>query len=189
MDKNFTENKKSQRISTTWIAVMAMHSALIFLCIQYFRIPMGEQFVHFGNALVVLGVLVFGFSRGTLSGAMGLFLFDLLNGYVATSWIYTLECVAISALAYFLFEKVFKKNDKIHIITTIAVSTSILKIITNMIRYTFFKGMFVMQLGLNESLIYALTKITGTFGSAIFTAITVPLLYPIYKRIAKNIKF
>ena len=43
---------------------IALFAALIFLGVQLFRIPLGHQFVHFGNALVVVGCLVFGSKKG-----------------------------------------------------------------------------------------------------------------------------
>lgn len=39
---------------------LSLYAALIIVSIQFLRIPLGAQFVHLGNALVVIAVLIFG---------------------------------------------------------------------------------------------------------------------------------
>lgn len=70
---------------------VSLFAALILVSVQFLRIQVGPQFVHLGNALVVIAVLVFGSGFGALAAALGLGLFDIFNGYAAEVWITILE--------------------------------------------------------------------------------------------------
>ena len=48
----------NNKLTTRELVELSLFSALIALSIQFFRIPVGPQFIHFGNALVV-GLLSF----------------------------------------------------------------------------------------------------------------------------------
>lgn len=65
---------------------MAFFTAITFLGIQAFRIPVpavvGTPFIHFGHVFVVMGMLLQGGKKGAVTGTAGLVIFDLLNGYV-----------------------------------------------------------------------------------------------------------
>lgn len=76
-----------KHLTTRQLVELSLYAALIFVSVQCLRIPMGAQFVHFGNALVVVAVLLYGSRLGALVAAVGLGLFDVLNGYAAEVWI------------------------------------------------------------------------------------------------------
>ena len=71
----------------------SLFAALIYLGVSIFRIqmPFTTQFVHFGNALVVVGCLLFGTKQGAIAATIGLGIFDILNGYAAVVWETILE--------------------------------------------------------------------------------------------------
>ncbi len=186
---NNLQQTKSSKMTLIEMVETALYAALIFLGVAFFRIPTGgTQFVHFGNALVVVGVLVLGSTRGAIAAGIGLFLFDVTHGYASAAPITVLESVLVCVVLYFVFEKAMKKNDKAFNIVLVALIAAITKIILNFIKYTFYKGMFLQGLVFEAAAINALTKITGTFGSALLTFIAVPLLYPIFKTVIKQIK-
>lgn len=163
------------------ITLTSMYATLIFLSIQVFRIPVGPQFIHFGNALVVVGVLVLGFKRGTLAALIGLATFDLLNGYAAEIWIISIEAIIVCLIVSSMFH-LFKQQDTIRHITMIAIIAAITKIILNLTKYILI-DLIVKNLTLQAATVSALTKILGTFGSAAATIIAVPILYYVLKRI------
>ncbi|AVW08216.1 hypothetical protein DA076_10965 [Lactiplantibacillus plantarum] len=72
------------------LVLAGLFAAIIFIGISVLRIPLpaivGRPFIHFGNILTVLAVMLLGFGYGATVGAVGLGLFDILNGYAATSW-------------------------------------------------------------------------------------------------------
>ena len=55
---------KKQILDLQTLTMISLFAALIFLSIQFFKIPVGAQFIHFGNALVVVGCLIFGSKLG-----------------------------------------------------------------------------------------------------------------------------
>ena len=168
----------------------SLFAALIYLGVSVFRIPMPftTQFVHFGNALVVIGCLIFGTKRGALAASIGLGIFDLLNGYASVVWETILESLIVCYVIHLVYEKLLKKNDKIGNIIAVGVVAAIVKIIVNIIKYTFLRGMIVGGLALVPAFIQAINKITGTFGSAIFTVVAVPIVYPLFKEALKRVR-
>ena len=168
----------------------SLFAALIFLGVSAFRIqmPFTTQFVHFGNALVVIGCLIFGTKRGALAASIGLGIFDLLNGYASVAWETILESLIVCYVIHLVYEKAMNKDDKIANVIIVGVVAAIVKIIVNIIKYTFLRGMIVGGLALTPAFIQAINKITGTFGSAIFTVIAVPIVYPLFKKALKRVR-
>lgn len=70
-----TSSKLAHRIE------LSLYASLIFIAVQLLRIPVGAQFVHLGNALVVVAVLLYGSKEAALVASLGLGIFDILNGY------------------------------------------------------------------------------------------------------------
>ena len=94
-----------KHLTTRQLVELSLYAALIFISVQFLRIPLGAQFVHFGNALVVVAVLLYGSRLGALVAAIGLGLFDVLNGYAAEVWITILESLIVCLVLHFVFEK------------------------------------------------------------------------------------
>lgn len=168
------------------ITQVGLFAALIFLGIQFFRIPTGTQFVHFANSLVVVGCLIFGSKKGALAASIGLTVFDLLNGYAAEIWSTILESLVVCWGIHLVYERLLKSNDRLQNIIGIGILAALIKIVLNLLRYTFLRGMIVGGLSFTPALIAAASAIVGTFGSALFTVVTVPILYPIFKRISRQ---
>ena len=86
--KTTTQNTTLQgkhQTNTKSIVMTAFFAAIIFIGIQAFRIPMpaavGTPFLHFGHIFVMLAILMLGPVRSSISGVIGLVVFDILNGY------------------------------------------------------------------------------------------------------------
>ena len=75
--------------------------------------PFTTQFVHFGNALVVVGCLLFGTKQGAIAASIGLGLFDILNNYADVAWQTVLESLIVCYVIHLVYEKAMKKDDKI----------------------------------------------------------------------------
>ena len=172
---------------TRELVELSLYAALIIVSVQFIRIPFGPQFVHLGNALVVIAVLIFGARKGALVATVGLGLFDIFNGYAAEVWITILESLIVCYVLYLVFEKLLKSNDKMAniIIIGVIVIAAVTKIILNFVKYTIINSV-VAALPLNAAMVLALTKIGGTFGTSVVTIIAVPLLYPVFKRILQR---
>ena len=127
---------KKQTLDLQTLTMISLFAALIFLSIQFFKIPVGAQFIHFGNALVVVGCLIFGSKLGFLAAAIGLGIFDLLNGYAAEIPIILLEALAVAVVIHFLYEELFQRKDQLRNILMTAVVAALVKIVLNVFKYT-----------------------------------------------------
>lgn len=170
---------------TRELVILSLYAALIIVSVQFIRIPFGPQFVHLGNALVVIAVLIFGARKGALVATVGLGLFDIINGYAAEVWITILESLIVCLVLYFVFEKLLKSNDKTSYIILIGVIAAVTKIILNFVKYTIINTA-VASLPLKAAMLASVVKIGGTFGTSVVTIIAVPLLYPVFKRILQR---
>ena len=173
----------NNKLTTRELVELSLFSALIALSIQFFRIPVGPQFIHFGNALVVVATLIYGARKGALVATVGLGVFDLLNGYASVVWITILEALVVILVVHFVYEAMPKCRGKLVIVGFAAALT---KIVLNLFKCTLI-GM-LGNLTLGASLNLALVKIVGTFGSSLATVIAVPILYPIFKKISETIR-
>ena len=167
------------------IIEISLFAALILVSVQFLRIQVGPQFIHLGNALVVIAVLIFGSGFGALAATLGLGLFDILNGYAAEVWITILESLIVCFVLHLVYEKAMKADDKTINILTVGIIAALTKIILNLIKYTIINSL-VGSLPLAAAMTGALVKIAGTFGTSIVTVIAVPLLYPVFKRIVQS---
>ena len=86
--------------NTRELVGLSLYAALIIVTVQFIRIPFGPQFVHLGNALVVIAILIFGARKGALVATVALGLFDIFNGYAAEVWITILESLIVCLVLY-----------------------------------------------------------------------------------------
>ena len=162
--------------NTRELVELSLYAALIIVTVQFIRIPFGPQFVHLGNALVVIAILIFGARKGALVATVALGLFDIFNGYAAEVWITILESLIVCLVLYL---------DKIVNVIIAGVIAALTKIILNFLKYTIINTI-VASLPLKAAMLASVIKIGGTFGTSVVTIIAVPLLYPVFKRIFKK---
>lgn len=166
---------------------LSLFAALIFISVELLRIPVGTQFIHLGNALVVVAVLLYGARRAALVAAICLGLFDMINGYAAVVWITVLEALVVCYLLHVIYEKLLKSVDKPMIIVAIGLLAAAAKLVMNLVKYSLI-AYFGAQLPLSVALWAALGKIGGSLGTALVTVIAVPLLYPVFKQLRQAVK-
>jgi uncharacterized membrane protein len=92
------------------MAITAVFIALTFVITTYINvripfIPANGGLVHLGNVPVFLAAAVFGKKTGALTGAIGLGLFDLLNGWVTWAPFTFLICGLIGYVYGWITEK------------------------------------------------------------------------------------
>lgn len=167
---------------------LSLFAALIFISVELLRIPVGPQFIHLGNALVVIAVLLYGSKKGALVATIGLGIFDVMNGYAAVAWITILESLIICYLLHLFYEKWLQSNDKTSNIISVGIIAAVAKLLINLIKYTFI-GYLGGNLPVQIALATAIGKIGGSFGSSLATAIAVPVLYPIFKQLKRRRSF
>lgn len=105
----------SQTPRTKSIVITAFFTAIVFLGIQSFRIPIpaavGTPFLHFGHIFVMLAILCLGPKRSTVAGTLGLIIFDILNGYIQAIPNVFVSTIIKCLLVGFLFEAMKKGTD------------------------------------------------------------------------------
>ena len=97
---------------TNTIVMTAMMMCLILITTYTFKIPTPFQgYVHLGDAMIFLAVLVVGKKNGAIAAAFGSALADLLGGYVAFApWTFVIK--GLMALVMGLFIDYMVKRSK-----------------------------------------------------------------------------
>jgi len=75
----FMQNDNS--LNTKEMVLMGLMIALTYLAGSIIKIPSVGGFVHIGDCMVFLSVIVLGKKKGAVSSALGMFLVDVLGGY------------------------------------------------------------------------------------------------------------
>lgn len=70
-----------RKTSTKEIVLMGLMIALIWIAGSIIKIPSLGGFVHIGDCMVFLSVIVLGKKKGAVASALGMFLVDALGGY------------------------------------------------------------------------------------------------------------
>ena len=91
----------------------AMMTCLVLLTTYTFKIPTPFQgYVHLGDAMIFLSVLVVGRKNGAVAAAFGSALADLLGGYVAFApWTFVIKGLMALVMGWFI-DFMTKKQSK-----------------------------------------------------------------------------
>ncbi|MCU7357106.1 ECF transporter S component [Enterococcus dispar] len=116
------------------IVLVALFTALTVIGTMI-KIPLPTgAFVHLGNAVLLLAVLLLGYFKGSLAGGMGFFIFDMLNGYATEAPYFILESFIVGAAAYGALLLFKKKPTAIWQVIVIGFVTGIAKIVMTQIK-------------------------------------------------------
>ncbi|MCQ2009312.1 MAG: ECF transporter S component [Sporolactobacillus sp.] len=160
------------------IVLVALFAAVTYLGISALRIPLpaavGAPFIHFGNSLLVLAVLLLGGFRGGLAGAIGLGLFDLLSGYASTAPVTVILAFLVAGIVSFAF-RLLKHVDKPVNIFVLALVAGASKIVLEFLHGLIEKLLLGSAFG--PSVVAAFTSLPATAINAVSTVIIVTALY------------
>ena len=98
---------------TNTLVMTAMMTCLVLLTTYTFKIPTPFQgYVHLGDAMIFLSVLILGRKNGAAAAAFGSALADLLGGYVAFApWTFVIKGLMALVMGYFI-DFMAKKQSK-----------------------------------------------------------------------------
>lgn len=171
--------------TTRDLTEIGIYAAIIVLAIHFIRIPMpsilSATFVHPGNALVILSVLLFGFRNGFLASMTGLFIFDTLAGYITSVPFTLLENAIVLLIVYSLAKYGFKGRLALPQLITIGIVGGTSKVILIFFKYIFRQLIIGSTLGAAVSVSAA--SMGASITTAVVTAILVPVLYAPLKRL------
>lgn len=167
------------------VVFVALFAALTYIATAFIHIPTPGAFVHMGNAVLLLAVLLLGYFRGALAGGLGFFFYDMLNGYTTEAPYFILESFIVGAAAYGVFKLFQKKPTKIWQIVVIAAATGVAKIIMTQIKNTVMN--LVMGASFNAAFVGALAKLPATLINVAMTIIVVSIIYFPLKKAMKSL--
>lgn len=125
-----------KRFSIETIVFVALFAALTFVGTTI-KIPLPTgAFVHMGNVMVLLAVLLLGYVRGSLAGGLGFFIFDLLNGYATEAPYFLLESFVVGAAASGALKLFKSQPNKIWQVSCVAVAAGLAKIFMTQLKNT-----------------------------------------------------
>lgn len=183
-----TQTMSDNRIKN--LVITAFFTAITFLGIQSFRIPLpaavGTPFLHFGHIFVVMGLLLQGGKRGAVSGTLGLTIFDLLNGYIQDApktFVETaVKCLIVGAIFMVLKKKADGNKKKEYGAAVVcAVIYGCINIILEFLMGTL--TMVMVGSGLGAAAVAAFTSLPATVINAVFMMIAIAILYEPVKRV------
>ncbi|GFH43298.1 hypothetical protein Hs30E_18490 [Lactococcus hodotermopsidis] len=184
MNSEITHNKTKKLI------LSALFAALAYVSIQSLHVsilaPIGAPFFHVGNAVVALAALYLGLGYGTFSGAIGLALFDVMNGYAVGMPVVFAGNLLVALtiqITFKLFHKFF--GNKIWTVTLATTSGVAVKLITD-----FLKGLINAMIAgatFMPAAAAAFTSLLATAINGIGTILIVSLLYFPLKSILNKI--
>lgn len=164
------------------IILAGLCAAIIFIGISLFRINLpavvGRPFIHFGNTFAVIAVMILGFKYGACAAVLGLGLFDILNGYAATSWITMLEAVILAAVTALVFRAVHYQNNqvgKVGKLYLVSLAAGLIKLVTSWLAGVI--ESLMVGTHLSVAVINAFLSLPAAAINAGATFIIVPLIY------------
>ncbi|MCR4566531.1 MAG: ECF transporter S component [Pseudobutyrivibrio sp.] len=103
----------NSKLSQKDIAILGMMIALVFVGTFYFKIPTTFGYTHLGDCMIILATCLLGIKRGTIAGALGAGLADLIGGYtiwVLPTMIFKASWVIVMGFVAFKLLKNFRLN-------------------------------------------------------------------------------
>lgn len=173
-----------QATRTKSIVITAFFTAIIFLGIQAFRIPMpaavGTPFLHFGHIFVMLAILCLGPKKSAIAGTLGLVIFDVLNGYIHAIPNVFVSTIIKCILVGIIFEILKKKTDgtlksEYRYAVICAGIYGVTNIVVDFLWST--AELVIMGSTLEAALTAEITSIPATIINAVFTVLGTALLF------------
>lgn len=140
------------------------------------KIPMPTgAFVHLGNAVLLLAVLLLGYKKGSLAGGLGFLLFDLLNGYPTEAPYFFFESFIVGGFAFVGFLLFKKHPTKVWQLLVIGGLTGIGKLLMTQTKNTVM--LYVLGSDWSAAFTGALIKLPASVINVLSTMIIVSVLY------------
>lgn len=180
-----------QMTSTKELVITALMTALVFLAGSVIKIPTVGGFVHIGDCMVFLSVIVLGKKKGALSSGLGMFLVDISGGYYIWAPFTLVIKFVMAYITGFIIEKM-NKDDKLVIkFKMIYMAAFIAGGIFMIIGYFFAGGIiaafFTGHMGLIQGLVVASKDIIGNIIQVVTGMILAVPLSAVVLNAKKNI--
>ncbi|MGO1337326.1 MAG: ECF transporter S component [Leuconostoc fallax] len=179
--------KKTYIMTVVLVAFFAAMTALG----TSIRVPMpaaiGSPFVHVGNTVAILSVLLMGYRHGALAAGIGFAIFDILSGYAVEAPYYFIEIFIVGAAAIGTWRLVdFSTHKTFARLMMILLIASIAKLIMTLL-HNFVKALII---GTNAptAVSLSLASVFPTVINCVTTIVLAGILYwPLEKILNKMI--
>ena len=153
---------------TKELCLMALMTAMVMIAIMCLQIPIPavNGYVHLGDGIIFISVILLGRKNGALAGALGACLADVITGYV----LWAPFSLVIKALMAFVCGKIAEKDKKEKLISPVKLLGIAAAICISAGGYYLVGAMFT---GSFASAIYSipLDLLQGGMGLAIYCAL------------------
>lgn len=151
-------------LSIRELVLTALMIALVYLAGSLIKVPTVGGFVHIGDCMVFLSVVVLGKKKGAVASAFGMLLVDVLGGYYMWAPFTFIIKGIMAYIAGVIIEKIGGKNafenfKKEYIVGFIA--GGIFMVIGYFLAGTILAGLLTEKLGLVQGLAVAAKDIVG----------------------------
>ncbi|ACD54065.1 membrane protein [Clostridium botulinum] len=151
---------ESKTLNVKELVLMGLMIALVYLAGSIIKIPSIGGFVHIGDCMVFLSVILLGKKKGAISSALGMFLVDVLGGYYLWAPFTLIIKGTMAYIAGCILERIKSNNSFINNIIAFAVS-GVFMVIGYFIAGTIMAGLLTEKAGIIQGLIYASKDIVG----------------------------
>ena len=155
----------NKKLSTRELVLMGLMIALIWIAASVIRIPSVGGFVHLGDCMVFLSVVVLGKKKGAVASAIGMMLVDLLGGYYLWA---PFTFVIKGAMAYIsgsVLEALENHSDSFRYIVSFLIS-GIFMVIAYFGAGIIMAAFLTEKVGLIQGIIYSSKDIVGNIMQA-----------------------
>lgn len=102
--------------NVTRVVMTALMMGIIMVATMFIKImvPFTQEYIHLGDAMIFLAVLVLGWKYGAIASAVGAALGDILGGFaIWAPWTFGIKAVMAIAMGLFISATVGKKQRTI----------------------------------------------------------------------------
>ncbi|MBE6071916.1 MAG: ECF transporter S component [Clostridium butyricum] len=151
----------NNKLATREMVLVGLMIALVYLAGSIIKVPSVGGFVHIGDCMVFLSVIVLGKKKGAVASAFGMLLVDVLGGYYLWAPFTFVIKGAMGYIAGLILEKM-SENTKETMRYIIAFSASgIFMVIGYFLSGIFMAGFLTNKVGLIQGLAYSAKDILG----------------------------
>ena len=147
-------------LNTKEMVLMGLMIALMYLAGSIIKIPSVGGFVHVGDCMVFLSVIVLGKKKGSIASGLGMFLVDILGGYYFWAPFTLIIKGGMAYIAGAILEKMSECNETTRYITSFLIS-GVFMIVAYFFAGVIVAGLLTEKIGLIQGLIYSSKDIIG----------------------------
>lgn len=152
---------ENKNLTTRELVLVGLMIALVYLAGSIIKVPSLGGFVHIGDCMVFLSVVVLGKKKGALASSFGMLLVDVLGGYYLWApFTFIIKGMMAYIAGYILEFMENKTKDTVRYITAFAIS-GIFMVVGYFLAGIIMAGFLTNKVGLIQGIAYSAKDIVG----------------------------